>query len=501
MRETKHCITTPIQLLLLGGVSLLAACGGGSGAGDGQSVRSSDRPNIIFVFTDDHGYADIGAQHILSDVKTPHIDQLAATGVRMTDGYITAPQCTPSRSALLTGRYQQKFGVDDNSYSPFPLEQPMLAERLAAVGYKTGIAGKWHLDINGQSERWYNEVYAPGSSDPFRLENIPLEEKLKYYPENRGFQDGFVGYYTNYRANYAANGQALGSHQNIKDAGFRVDVISDAAVSFIDRHKTDPFFLYVAYYAPHVPLEATDKYLSRFPGTMPERRRYALAMLSAVDDGVGRIMQRLESYGIDDDTLIVFMSDNGAPLALTKADVSPVSTNGPEWDGSLNDPWVGEKGMLSEAGIRVPYIVKWKGHLPEGLVYKEPVISIDASTTAAAAAGLDISGMDGVNLVPYLKNPASKPNRALFWRFMQQSAIRKGNWKYLRTADEGEYLFDLSSDQHEKRNLLTTNPALAASLHQELAQWSTTLKTPGLPTGSLVQPDKRWFDYYFPAGQ
>lgn len=282
-----------------------------------------------------------------------------------------------------------------------------------------------------------------------------------------------------------------------------MDVISDAATTFIERHKADPFFLYLPYYAPHVPLEATQEYLDLFPGPMPERRRYALAMLAAVDAGVGRIVQKLESYGIDDDTLIVFMGDNGAALNLTKKDVLPVSAQtaangGSVWDGSLNEPWIGEKGMLSEGGIRVPFIMRWKNHLPEGLVYQEPVISIDASTTAAALAGLTTTDMDGINLIPYLKNLTAKPNRALYWRFMQQAAVRQGKWKYLRTADEGEYLFDLSSDQHEKVNLLTQHPAIAQTLHTQLSNWSTSLKTPGLPSGALIGADKYWYDYYFP---
>lgn len=482
---------------------LLTSCGdGGSVDTDKPVVRNSNLPNIIFILTDDHGYADLGAQGVVSDIKTPHLDQLAKTGVRMTSGYVTAPQCTPSRAALMTGRYQQKFGVEDNNYSPLPLTQATLAEKLSAVGYKTGIMGKWHLDVNGASKHWYDEVYAPGSSVPFNENNIPFAEKLKYYPESRGFQDNFVGYYTNYRANYTLAGNSI-SPRNIRDERFRVDVISDAAVTFIERHKADPFFMYVPYYAPHVPLEATQEYLNLFPGPMPERRRYALAMLAAVDAGVGRIVQKLEGYGIDDDTLIVFIGDNGAALNLTKKDILPVSaqttpSGGSVWDGSLNDPWIGEKGMLSEGGIRVPFLMRWKNHLPEGLVYKEPVISIDASTTAAAIAGLSTGDLDGINLVPHLKDQALKPNRALYWRFMQQSAVRQGKWKYLRTADEGEYLFDLSTDTHEKINLLTQHPAIAKALHTQLSDWSTTLKTPGLASGLLLGSDKYWYDFYFP---
>lgn len=490
------------QLVISLGTFFLVSCGDGANTPSGPVVRNSNLPNIIFILTDDHGYADLGAQGVVSDIKTPNLDQLAKTGVRMTSGYVTAPQCTPSRAALMTGRYQQKFGVEDNNYSPLPLSQATLAEKLSTVGYKTGIMGKWHLDINGSSKRWYDEVYAPGSSVPFNENNIPFEEKLKYYPESRGFQDNFVGYYNKYRANFTLNGQTM-APKTIYDNRFRVDVISEAATTFIERHKADPFFLYVPYYAPHVPLEATQQYLDLFPGPMPERRRYALAMLAAVDAGVGQMLRKLESYGIDDDTLIFFIGDNGAALSLTKADVLPVSAiytsaGKTVWDGSLNDPWIGEKGMLSEGGIRVPFLMRWKNHLPEGLVYNEPVISIDASTTAAALAGLSTNDFDGINLIPYLKNLNQKPNRALYWRFMQQSSVRQGKWKYLRTADEGEYLFDLSTDKQEHLNLLAQHPAIAKSMHQQLLTWSTTLKTPGLPGGALLGADKYWYDYYFP---
>ncbi|TXH68161.1 MAG: iduronate sulfatase [Thiothrix sp.] len=482
---------------------ILSSCGGGDSTTTDQTVtRTSDLPNIIFIFTDDHGYADLGSQGIVKDIKTPNLDYLAQTGVRMTAGYATAPQCTPSRAALMTGRYQQKFGVDDNNYAPLPLTQATLAEKLTAVGYKTGIMGKWHLDINASSKHWYDEVYAPGSSIPFDERNIPFAEKLKYYPESRGFQDNFVGYSNNYRANFTLSGKSIAA-QTIKDTRFRVDVISDAAVSFIQRHKADPFFLYVPYYAPHVPLEASQAYLDLFPGPMPERRRYALAMLAAVDAGVGRIVKKLEDDGIDDDTLIVFIGDNGAALNLTKQDVSPVSaiTNAKGnsvWDGSLNEPFIGEKGMLSEGGIRVPFLMRWKDHLPAGVVYQEPVISIDASTTAAALAGLSTSDLDGINLMPYLKDLNQKPTRALYWRFMQQSAVRQGKWKYLRAADTSEYLFDLSSPHPEAVNLLAQHPAIAQAMHKQLLNWSATLKTPGLATGNLVGSDKYWYDYYFP---
>lgn len=460
-------------------------------------IRADSRPNIIFIFTDDHGYADLGAQGVVDDIKTPHLDAMAAEGVRMLDGYVTAPQCTPSRAALMSGRYQQRFGVDDNAYTPFPLSQATLAERLSEAGYKTGMVGKWHLEIDGNSAIWYREEYAPGATDTFDTQRIPKAEKVKYYPDRRGFQDIFFGYADRYRATFDLSGKSFSSARTVRDKRFRVDVTSDAAVTFIDRHRRDPFFLYVAYYAPHVPLEATDEYLSRFPEDMPERRRYGLAMLAAIDDGVGRIMARLRNYGLDDDTIVFFISDNGAPLAKSKEDVLPVSTGGFVWDGSLNEPWLGEKGMLSEGAIRVPYVVSWPGHLPAGLAYSQPVTSLDAPATAAALAQIDTSDLDGVNLIPYLNDANKVMDRALYWRFWRQSAVRQGPWKYLRVGNQREYLFDLESEQHENENLLAQNPDVAARLRQSLTTWAETLKLPGVPIVAPGVTERDLYDFHF----
>jgi len=429
-------------LIVVGAVSLFPGCSEGE-------TQTQTKPNIVVIFTDDQGYADLGIQGIVEDIKTPHLDQLGRDGIRMTSGYITAPQCVPSRAGIISGRYQQRFGVDHNGTFPVPLDEVLLPQRMKEAGYSTGMVGKWHLDPN------------------FNLEGEDMEPQF------------------------------------ITVDRFRLDVQSDAAISFIDRNHKKPFFLYLSYFAPHVPLEATDKYLSRFPGEMPERRRYCLAMMSAIDDGVGRLRESLRQYEIDENTLIFFISDNGAPTKMIKEDIT-LEFKGGAWDGSLNDPLVGEKGMLSEGGIRVPFLVSWPAVLPKGRVYDKPVISLDVAATAVAVAGLEHPAeLDGINLIPYLTGEKQEsPHAFLFWRFWDQTAVRSGNWKFLKSG-EREFLFNLGTDGMEQENLIHQYPERAEALKEELEKWASDLYIPGVPEGPM-RLERPWYDFYFPldpAGQ
>lgn len=456
-------------------------------------------PNIIVILTDDQGFADLGCQGVVKDVLTPNLDRLANEGVRCTDGYITAPQCSPSRAGLMTGRYQQRFGFDTIPDCPLPLEEVTIAERLRAAGYVNGMVGKWHLDPNHLSAKWIAENLPDVKRNKRGEAAIPWEHIRSYYPQGQGFDEFFVGSESSYHANFATDGTDLERDGKwVKEARFRVDVQTDAALAFIRRNHTKPFFLYLAYFAPHVPLEATEKYLALFPGPMPERRRCALAMIAAVDDGVGRILDALKKNGIDDNTLLVFTSDNGAPLKLTKEDVQPVNVSTADWDGSLNDPWVGEKGMLAEGGIHVPFLLRWKDALPAGKVFTQPVSSLDIAATAIAAAGLPADAkLDGVNLVPYLTGKESAmPHEALFWRFWNQAAVRAGKWKYLK-AGSAEFLFDLESDAHETKNLLADHAKVATELRAKLAAWTQELTPPGIPARPINAQEKKWYDFYF----
>ena len=279
-----------------------------------------------------------------------------------------------------------------------------------------------------------------------------------------------------------------------------MDIQSQAAVTFIDKNHDKPFFYYLSYYAPHVPLEATEKYLSRFPGEMPERRRVCLAMLAAIDDGVGSIKETLRKYNIEENTLIIFLGDNGAPLKIRKEDL-PLSFKGGAWNGSLNEPYIGEKGMISEAGTRIPFIMNWPNGLPKGEIYDRPVVSLDIAATSLALAGEEVpEELDGVNVIPYINGEIEgDPHEALYWRFWHQAAIRMGDWKFLKFK-ERESLFNVGNDVHENVNLISEHPEKAEMLKEKLNQWASELKYPGLEMEGAPEM-KKCYEFYFSDGK
>ncbi len=431
--------------------------------GGSLAAKLPEKPNIIVIYTDDHGYADAGFQGVVSDIKTPNIDALARSGAVMTQGYSTAPQCVPSRAGLMIGKSQNRFGVDDNGDDLEGFnKETTIAARLQKAGYVTAQFGKWHLGPE-------NKITDHGFTHEFAFHNN----------ENPFF------------ANINVDGTDRPMSKMTVDM-YHVDGCSHAAAALIERYKNQPFFLYVALRAPHVPLDAPKKYLDRFPGDMPERRRQALAMISATDDGVGLIVDTLKKCGLTEKTMIFYMADNGAPLKLKMEDLSG---GGPGWDGSLNTPLNGEKGMLTEGGMHVPFVVAWPGTIPAGQRYNQPVSTLDMAATSAALAGIKTKpgDLDGVNLIPHLTGQLkTPPHEALYWRWGAQSAIREGDWKLLRAGDR-EYLFNLSNDLAEKHNLIAQYPEIAQRLHAKLESWCGELSPPGL----MVKPmAKTWSEYY-----
>lgn len=430
-------------------------------------ASAADRPNIIIIYTDDHGFADLGIRGVEKDVKTPHLDALARSGVIAKHGYSSAPQCVPSRGGLMVGKFQGRFNLDNNNSALDGFnKETTIATRLQRAGYATAHFGKWHLGPTREiPDHGFTHSYAQHGQQKFTA-NITVDGKDQ--PMNE-----------------------------MKPELYHIDGCTRAAASIITRYKEQPFFLYIALRAPHTPLDAPQSYKDRFPGPMPERRRAALGMLAAVDDGVGLITDTLKQHGLTEKTLIFVIGDNGAPLKILKTD-SPLDGDAGGWDGSLNTPLNGEKGMLAEGGMHVPFLIAWPGTIPAGQTYEHPVSALDVAATAAALADISVKpgDLDGVNLLPYLKGETTTaPHEALMWRWMAQSAIREGNWKLLR-GGEREYLYDLSTDLEEKHSLASQHPDIAARLRTKLTAWCAELNPPGLALGPMAPVWNDYFDYY-----
>jgi arylsulfatase A-like enzyme len=422
-----------------------------------EGKAKAAKPNILVIVADDLGYGDIGV-HGGKAVPTPNIDKLAKAGIRFTSGYVSAPYCSPSRAGMLTGRYQTRFGHEFNPHVGaegklgLPLDQRTIANLLRAAGYATGLIGKWHLGF---------------SKD--------------HHPQSRGFDDffGFLVGGHNYALRKDAEPKfASAMSQNLiyrgrevqKVDGFATDVFTDEAIGFMKRNQEKPWFLYLAYNAVHTPLEISDKLKERVPAEVkdPARRGY-LALLLGLVDAVGRIMTHLRETGEDENTLIVFISDNGG------SGLAPFLA----YNTGINLPLRGNKGQTLEGGIRVPFFIAWRGKLPAGRTYDHPVTTLDILPTACALAGVKTpKNVDGVNLMPHLlgENQAA-PHDALYWRFGPQKAIRKGNWSLVDWRDfatktnSGWQLFDLSKDIGQKDNLAAKHPDRVAELSLAWQRW------------------------------
>jgi arylsulfatase A-like enzyme len=423
------------------------------------SLNAAERPNILLLFVDDLGYADLGCQGS-SDVRTPNIDSIAKHGVRCTAGYATAPMCSPSRAGLLTGRYQQRFGHELN-LGPvhtrnlgLPVSEKTIADRLKPFGYVSGVIGKWDL----------------GS-------------RPKYHPLSRGF-DFFFGFLGGSRSHLPKPQKAdfnvlLRNREPQPETGYSSDIYSQEAVAFIRRHRDAPFFLYVSYTAPHWPMEAKPEHLEKFTEELDLHRRTFLAMMGALDEGIGTILAAIQESGLDEQTLVLFVSDNGGPTGQPRRNPDAPFQYGQ--NTSRNDPLRGYKGQLYEGGIRVPFLVRWTGHLPEGTVCDTPFSTLDIATTAVtlAGGGADaIEDLDGINLIPLLADQEALSERPLFWRVAGQAAVRQGDWKLLSLPNQPPQLFDLSNDIAEELDIAATEADRTQSLRSKLAKWQEELRPP-----------------------
>jgi arylsulfatase A-like enzyme len=446
----------------------------------GVASAAERKPTIIVLRADDLGCADVGFQGC-RDIPTPNIDALAKGGVRCTNGYVSGPYCSPTRAGLLTGRYQQRFGHEFNPGPRgepggadmsigLPLSETTMADRLRAAGYATGIVGKWHLGV------------AP-----------------KFHPQQRGFEEyfGFLGGAHSYLPDLPyivfprlqrAPGRAapiLRGTEVVQEKVYLTDAFAREAVSFIDRHQKQPFFLYLAFNAVHTPMHATDERLKKFESVTDPMRRTYCAMTLALDEAIGKVIAKLRSTNLEHDTLIFFCSDNGGPTVPRAA-----------LNASRNTPLRGSKVSTLEGGIHVPFLVSWKGRLPAGKVYDEPVIQLDFLTTALAAAGVEPKTewkLDGVNLVPYLTGKAAGvPHEVLYWRLGPQMAVRKGDWKLVQYSFEfaaenpnppssqisPPRLYNLRQDIGEQHDLASSQPEKVNELQELWNRWNKTLAEP-----------------------
>ena len=426
----------------------------------GLENKPARRPNIIVILADDLGFADVGFNGC-KDIATPHIDALAKNGVRCTNGYVSHPFCSPTRAGLMTGRYQQRFGHENNPmWLPedtkvgLPLTETVLAQQLRAAGYVTGAIGKWHLGAAPcfhPNERGFAEYFGF------------LGGGHMYLPDEQHPLPAAKTWQVEYRIPLNRN------QEPVTHTGYMTDVLSAEAVAFIGRHKADPFFLYLAYNAVHTPLQAPEKYMARFPQIADEKRRTYAAMNSAMDDGVGAVVAALREHKLENDTLVFFLSDNGGPITVV-----PCS----------NAPLRGGKGQVFEGGIHVPFVACWPGKLPAGAVYNEPIISLDLLPTALALAGSQPpeKPLDGVNLVPYLAGEnKTAPHDRLFWRTGGGTgwAVREGRYKLLRNAKVDQpQLYDLVADIGEARDLAAEKPDEVKRLTAAFETWNAQLVSP-----------------------
>lgn len=415
----------------------------------GSAHRSSGKkPNVILIVADDLGYGELGCQGN-KEIPTPNIDSIARNGVRFTQAYVTAPLCSPSRAGLMTGRYQQRFGHEFNpgrTTNPaedfgLPLTETLLPARLKELGYITGMVGKWHLGL-----------------------------KPEFHPMKRGFDEffGFLGGAHDYLTSGGRTASILRGTEPVEEKEYLTDAFAREAEAFIERHHQKAFFLYLPFNAVHMPLQSIKKYLDRFAHIKDEKRRTFAAMSSAMDDAVGRVLAKVREHKLEENTLLFFVSDNGGPTLTT--------TSG-------NLPLRGYKAQVLEGGIRLPFMMQWKGHVPAGRVYGHPVSSLDIHPTALIAAGGGVTPdrkLDGVDLIPFIggENPA-RPHETLCWRMGEKCAIRHGDWKLVKEQGEKDWsLYNLSEDVGEAKNLAEKLPEKVQELKELYEKWEKQLQEP-----------------------
>ena len=456
---------------------LLAGC-------DEPAPTPAERaPNIVLIFADDLGIGDVGV-YGGEVISTPNIDALAAAGVRASEGYVSHPVCSPSRAGMLTGRYQARHGWEFNPAgrdltAGLSTDESTFADELKALGYATGMVGKWdlgHERAHHPMSRGFDEYFGVlAGSSIFIDSRTPGTETVGRPPTERPDRDAV------YRG-----------FEQVEVEQYLTDAFTDAAVAFIERHRDEPFFLYLSHTTPHTPLQATERYLEPYRHIEDPGTRVYAAMVGSLDESVARVVAKLREIGQYENTLIAFLSDNGCAGYIGNA--------------CSNAPHAGFKRYHHEGGVRIPFILSWPAGLPAGQVYGEPVISLDLLATFTGAAGNAMTTEDSVDLLPYLRGERDgRPHDHLYWRSGPNAAIRDERWKLIRyrrtdfTAEDlGEagrltppaegwptdaplghltMLYDLDRDLGETINLAGERPDVVERLSARHAEWVGTLPT------------------------
>lgn len=414
------------------------------------AMAAAKKPNILIFLSDDVGWAEFGFQGN-KEIPTPNIDSIAKNGVRFPQGYVAATYCSPSRAGLMTGRYPTRFGHEFNSVaalSGLSLKETTIADRFRSLGYTTCAIGKWHLG-----------------------------GKAEYRPMERGF-DEYFGTLANtpyYHPTQFVDSRKSPDVEQIEDNDFyTTQQYATRAVDWLSKVKKDqPWLLYVPFNALHAPLQAPQEYLDRFKNISDETRRTFAAAMAAMDDTVGKILEKVRDMGEEDNTIVFFFSDNGGPTRQTT---------------SSNLPLRGFKMTTWEGGTRIPFSMQWKGHLPAGKTYENPIIQLDILPTALAAAGGEAKPewkLDGVNLLPYLTGEnKDKPHETLYWRYGDQWAVRHGDWKLVAgnggDKTNGE-LYNLAEDISESNNRAADMPEKVKELKALWDKWNAEQAPPSFP--------------------
>lgn len=446
-----HKIIFPYFFLTISGI-VLFSCSEVDLAKENKIIKEIAAPNILVILADDLGYGDINSFNPGSEAITPEMDKLVEKGVRFTNAYVTSSICGPSRASLMTGKYPQQFGFEDN-IGPFrqsaetvpgiPLSEKIMPEYLKDAGYVTGLIGKWHLG----------------------------EEDNNMYPNKRGFDEffGFLGGASGYQIgdnpqrNLLRNGVPVSNEDE-----YLTDAFGREAVSFLENHKDEKFFLYLSFNAVHTPLRATEDYLSKFSHIADEGRRTALAMNYAMDVNIGKVMDKLNELGLEENTLVFFYSDNGGYRGHNYSD---------------NTPFSGGKTEMREGGIRIPFALSWKGKINPGSTFHEPVCAFDILPTVLSFQNqlqTGLNGLSGVDLLPFINGEKSgSPHAALYWRQNKQWAMREGNWKLIKPKGQDEMdLYNLSVDKEEQNNVASNNSNQVNAMLVKYQNWASKLMQP-----------------------